>query len=72
LIPSLAGRNETMKTYNQEEMTVVLERIDMCELILATGLMSKADNDKWIKLHDKLKTELDRFDKKNGAIADEE
>ena len=54
-------------TYNQRTMTVKLERIDVCDLLLAcTALEQETDAKKWGQLHDKLKTALEAFDEKNG------
>lgn len=54
-------------TYNQKTMTVKLERIDVCDLLLAcTALKQETDAKKWGDLHDKLKTALEAFDEKNG------
>ena len=54
-------------TYNQRTMTVKLERIDVCDLLLAcTALEQETDAKKWGDLHDKLKTALEAFDEKNG------
>ena len=54
------------------EMSLKLERIDVCDLLLAcAGAMSicresGAKSDKWIALHDKLKKQLENFDKEQG------
>ena len=56
-----------MKTlHNEKTVTLKLKRIDVCDLLLATGLIANgSDATKWAKLHDKLKQILDDFDKKN-------
>lgn len=54
-------------TYNQRTMNVKLERIDVCDLLIAcTTLEQETDAKKWGKLHDKLKATLEAFDEKNG------
>lgn len=56
-----------MKTpHNHKKVTMKLNRIDLCDLILATStvkFITKAK--KWGVLHDKLKAILDEFDEKN-------
>ena len=54
-------------TYNQRTMTVKLERIDVCDLLLAcTALEQETGAKKWDDLHNKLKATLEAFDEKNG------
>ena len=61
-----------MTGLNEMEMSLKLERIDVCDLLLAcAGAMSicresGAKSDKWIALHDKLKKQLENFDKEQG------
>ncbi len=48
-------------------MNVKLERIDVCDLLIAcTMLEQETDAKKWGALHDKLKAALEAFDEKNG------
>lgn len=54
-------------TYNQRTMTVKLERIDVCDLLLAcTALEQQTDAKKWGELHEKLLKQLDAFDEKHA------
>ena len=54
-------------TYNQRTMTLKLERIDVCDLMLAcTVIAEQTDAKKWSELHDKLLAMIDAFDEKNG------
>ena len=54
-------------TYNQRTMNVKLERIYVCDLLIAcTMLEQETDAKKWGALHDKLKAALEAFDEKNG------
>lgn len=54
-------------TYNQRTMTIKLERIDVCDLLLAcTALEQETGAKKWGDLHNKLKATLEAFDEKNG------
>ena len=56
-----------MKTpHNYKKVTLKLNRIEVCNLILAITLVkheSKAE--KWVLLHDKLKAILEDFDEKH-------
>lgn len=55
-------------TYNQRTMNVKLERIDVCDLLIAcTMLEQETDAKKWGALHNKLKAALEAFDEKNGC-----
>ena len=58
-----------MKTpHNYKKVTMKLDRIDLCNLILATtSLKIDTKAEKWGVLHDKLKAILDEFDEKNPA-----
>lgn len=48
---------------NQRTMTLKLRRIDVCDLMLAcTALSDRAE--KWTRLHEVLKAQLDAFDEK--------
>ena len=54
-------------TLNQKEMTLELTRIEVCDLMLACGLLGNPNFDnKWDRLHDKLREMIDEFDKENG------
>lgn len=54
-------------THNAKTMTVKLQRIDVCDLLLAcTALEHETDAKKWGDLHDKLKSALEAFDENNG------
>lgn len=56
-----------MKTpHNYKKVTMKLDRIDLCNLLLATtSLKHSTKAEKWGVLHDKLKAILDEFDEKN-------
>lgn len=57
---------------NQKTMTIKLRRIDVCNLLLACTCAKSNANDggeKWQKLHDTLKEQLEAFDEK--AVKDE-
>ena len=54
-------------TYNQRTMNVKLERIEICDLLIAcTMLEQETDAKKWGDLHDKLMATLEAFDEQNG------
>lgn len=54
-------------TYNQRTVNVKLERIEICDLLIAcTMLEQETDAKKWGALHDKLMATLEAFDEKNG------
>ena len=54
-------------TYNQRTVNVKLERIEICDLLIAcTMLEQETDAKKWGDLHDKLMATLEAFDEKNG------
>ena len=50
-----------MAKRNQVTVTIKLQRIDLCDLLLACAVLTDHGS-KWQKLHDKLLTELDRVD----------
>ena len=55
---------------NQKTVTIKMKRIELCDLILAcTNAMQNANDggEKWKKLHDMLKEQLDAFDEKQGV-----
>lgn len=56
-----------MKTpHNYKTVTMKLKRIDVCNLLLATSILSDGEDRKhWKELHDKIKATLDDFDEKN-------
>lgn len=55
-------------TYNQRTVTLKLERIEVCDLLLAcTAISEETDAKKWSELHDKLRAILDDYDMKNGV-----
>lgn len=56
-----------MKTpHNYKTVTLKLDRIDLCNLILATtSLKIDTKAEKWGVLHDKLKAILEDFDEKH-------
>ena len=56
-----------MKTpHNYKKVTMKLDRIDLCNLILATtSLKNSTRAEKWGVLHDKLNAILNEFDEKN-------
>ena len=57
---------------NQKTINLKLKRIEACDLLLACAAISEAlvkdgqNAKKWDTLHDKLKTIIDEFDKKQG------
>lgn len=53
---------------NEQEMTVTLRRIDVCNLLLALvePEFSNPRPNKWGRLHDELKKQLDMFDSERG------
>ena len=54
---------------NYKTMNVELNRIDVCDLLLACLAAKELANDegsKWERLHDKLKAQLEAFDKENN------
>lgn len=54
-------------TYNERQMKVNLQRIDVCDLLIACTYCEQATGaKKWGELHDKLKAALEAFDEKNG------
>lgn len=54
-------------TCNQRTINVKLERIEICDLLIAcTMLEQETDAKKWGDLHDKLMATLEAFDEKNG------
>lgn len=51
---------------NNFETTIKVKRIEICDLILLCGLKAVDDPkhaNKWQRLHDKLKSQLDELDK---------
>lgn len=56
-----------MKTlHNEKTVTLKLKRIEVCDLLMATGLIAdESKATKWAVLHDKLKEILEDFDEKN-------
>ena len=60
-----------MKTlHNEKTVTLKLKRTEVCDLLLATGIIANgSDATKWDLLHSKLKEILDDFDAvKNGEV----
>lgn len=56
-----------MKTLNERTVTLKLKRIDVCNLLLATTILSQnSDASKWKRLHYELKQILNEFDEKNA------
>jgi len=54
-------------TYNSKTVTLKLKRIDVCDLILAVGCITReSDAEKWEKLHDKLSEMLHEWDEKHA------
>lgn len=52
-----------MKTLNQKTITVKLSRGDVCELMIACAWAARdGDGEKWKKLHDILREQVDAFD----------
>ena len=53
--------------YNQRTITLKLQRIDVCDLLLAcTAVETTSEAEKWRALHDKLEAILKDFDEKNA------
>lgn len=52
-----------IKTINDKTVTVKLTRGELCRLLVATASLSR-ESDSWKRLHDKLREQLDAFDKK--------
>lgn len=53
---------------NYKIMTLELNRIDVCDLLLACLSAAENANDKgskWIRLHDKIKSQLESFDREH-------
>lgn len=56
-----------MKSLNEKTVSVKIRRRDLCELILACGVLDNKvgqDTSKWLKLRDKLSAILEEFDSK--------
>lgn len=56
-------------TLNKKTVTLKLNRIDICDLIIACTALNYAtpeDVQKWANLHEKLKTILNEFDERFG------
>lgn len=54
------------KTYNELEVSVVLQRIDLCDILIAlTFTAQHSDAQKWSVLHDKVNDLLRDFDDNN-------
>ena len=52
--------------HNLKTVTMKLKRIEVCDLLLATTIIShESDAEKWKVLHDKLNAILAEFDEKN-------
>lgn len=57
-----------MTDYNYREVNMALNRIDLCDLLLACTAAEERANDggkKWARLHEKIKNILDDFDREN-------
>lgn len=55
-------------SHNEKTVTLKLQRIDLCNLLLACNLISAESNaTKWDKLHDKLEQIIIDFDEKHFA-----
>ena len=51
---------------NNEDMTITLKRIEVCDLLLACTLAdmsTEESNKKWANLHDKVEKLLEQFDR---------
>ncbi len=63
-----------MLTLNQRTVTAKLQRINICDLLIACDAVSNAlknegkTSKKWDDLHDKLKSILDDFDSKQKDL----
>ena len=56
-----------MITNNQRTVKLNLQRIDICDLLIACTMVADASQaDKWTKLYDKLQNILEAFDESNG------
>ena len=51
-------------TYNEKTRTLKLKRKDVCDILLALGLLSTA-GEKWNKLYEKVREQLDIQDDKD-------
>lgn len=54
---------------NNAEMELTLTRIEVCDLLIACVNASERANDsgaKWVRLHDKIRKQLDSFDSENN------
>ena len=62
-------KEDRTMTYNQRTMKIKLERIDVCDLLLAcSALDQETGAKKWGALHEKLMSQLDEFDAENGVV----
>ena len=53
---------------NEKEMTIDLTRNEVCDLMLACATnYLRSHNEKWVKLHDKLKVVRDKLDEEYFA-----
>lgn len=59
-----------MKSLNERTVTMKLKRIELCDLLLATTVLTQSNPDaqKWEQLHGKLKEILDAFDAAQSDI----
>lgn len=59
-----------MKTLNQKTVTVKLRRSELCDLLIACAWVATDaggdSSNKWVKLHDILKEQLNDFDSKEA------
>jgi len=56
---------------NEYTYTAKIKRRDLCNLLIACTMLAELSDggDKWSKLHDELKAQLDEQDKKRGVTA---
>lgn len=59
------------KMLNERTVTAKLQRIDLCDLLIACRMCSNAvdaPDNKWDKLHDKIRAIIDEFDAKQTDL----
>lgn len=52
---------------NQKTVQIRIKRRELIDILLACNALSKEAGDKWSELHDKLREQLDAFDRKEGS-----
>ena len=54
-------------TYNMRTRTLKLSRIQVCDLLIATTALREF-GEKWEKLHDEIRNQLDKQDEKDPIV----